>query len=264
MQSNYKHTKDVLRYSAVYKKRRKVKIVKMVFFGILALCILIGLILVLRMSTFTISEIQVKGLQSANTQDVINEVESEVKGNYVIFLPKKNIFFYPKADIRKVLLDKFSSFDDAEIKTIDTNKLEITIVEKNANAVSCKTERPIVENTFTECFFVDSNGKFFQRVVGEPDQSLPRYVDFNVDATSSILSADIMTQVKRVVDNLTSKNLITQYVKIIDSKNIEFKIKNNGKIIATIPISDDFISILNTALNTKMLSGSALFDYVDA
>ena len=94
MQRNYRHTKDVLRHSAVYKKRRKLQIVKTVFFGVLLLIILIGVVLILRMSTFTISEIQVKGLQSANTQDVIDEVESKLGGNYALILPRKNIFFY--------------------------------------------------------------------------------------------------------------------------------------------------------------------------
>ncbi|MEI6553754.1 MAG: hypothetical protein WCO09_04235, partial [bacterium] len=82
------------------------------------------------MSTFTISEIQVKGLQSASTQDVINEVESQVSGSYAFILPRKNIFFYPKDRIREDLLNKFKTFGNVEIKTVDTNKLEISIVEK--------------------------------------------------------------------------------------------------------------------------------------
>lgn len=264
MQRNYRHTKDVLKYSAVYKKRRKAKTVKMVILGILCLCFLIGIVFVLRMSTFTISEIQVKGLQSANTQDVINEVDSQVGGNYALILPKKNIFFYPKDKIKTDLLNKFSTFANVDINTIDTNKLEIAITEKNAEAVSCKTDVSITADTFSDCFFIDSGAKAFQTVSGEPDQSLTRYVDYNVNSTSSVLTVDVIKQLKKISENLVSKNLVVQYVKIIDSRNVEFQIKDNGKIMVSLPVVDDFLSILDTALNTKMLSSGVRFDYVDA
>ena len=265
MQRNYRHTKDVLRHSAVYKKRRKLQIVKTVFFGVLLLIILIGVVLILRMSTFTISEIQVKGLQSANTQDVIDEVESKLGGNYALILPRKNIFFYPKSTIRMDLLSKFRTFGDIQIKTIDTNKLEITVVEKNAVAISCRESVAITAKTYADCFFIDQNARPFQAVLGEPDQSLGRYVDLNVNTASSTLSADIMNQVQKVKADLAGKNLTTSFVKIVDSKTAEFQIVDNGKIIISLPVTDDFISILDTALNTKALSsGAVAFEYIDA
>ncbi len=264
MQRNFRHTKDVLKYSAVYKKRRKVKIVKMVFFGVLFLFILIGLIFIVRLSTFTISDIQVKGLQSADTQDVMNEINSNINGSYALVLPKKNIFFYPKDKIKNDLLKKFSTFADVQIKTIDTNKLEVTVVEKNAMAVNCKTEQTIIDKTFSDCFFIDSNARAFQAVTGEPDQSLDKYVDFNVNTASSTLSATTMEQLQKVKINLTSKNLITQFIKIVDLKSAEFQIVDNGKIKISIPVSDDFTSILDTALGTDLLLNSVKFEYIDA
>lgn len=264
MQKNFRQAKDVLKYSAVYKKRRKIKIVKMVVFCILFLIILVGLILFVRIPAFTISEIQVKGLQSANTQDVINEIDANIGGSYALVLPKKNILFYPKDKIKSDLLNKFSTFADVSIRTIDTNKLEVTIVEKNAISVSCKTEQVILDKTFIDCFFIDYNAKAFQPVIGEPDQSLSRYVDFNVNTTSTVLSLITMDQVQKVRSNLSNKNLITEFIKLVDSKSIEFKIVDNGKIKISLPVADDFISILNTALSTKLLAGDAKFEYIDA
>ena len=264
MQRNFRHTKDVLKYSAVYKKRRKAKIVKRVFFGVLFLFILMGLVFVVRLSTFTISEIQVKGLQSVDTQDVINEINSSVGGSYALVLPKKNIFFYPKSKIRDSLLKKFNTFADVQIKTIDTNKLEVTIIEKNAVAVGCKAEQAIIDKTFLDCYFIDANARAFQVVTGEPDQSLDKYVDFNVNTASSTLSSTIMEQLQKVKVDLAGKNLITQFIKVVDSKSVEFQIVDNGKIKVAIPVSDDFISILDTALGTNLLSNSAKFEYIDA
>jgi hypothetical protein len=264
MQRNYRHTKDVLRHSAVYKKRKKAKFVKLIILAILLLCAFIGLILLVRISTFTISEIQIKGLQSANTQDVINEVEMEVAGNYALVFPRKNIFFYPKDKIREELLNKFKTFADAEIKIVDTNKLEVAIVEKNANAVSCQSEDSIIEGTFSNCFFIDASAHAFQAVVGEPDQSLTRYVDIGVNTASSTLSADMIVEINKVKANLSDKNLVTGFIKVIDSKTVEFHILNNGKIIISLPVGEDFLSILGAALGTKMLAGNVIFDYVDA
>lgn len=264
MQRNYRHTKDVLRHSAVYKKRKKAKFVKIIILAILFICFLIGLIFIVRMPTFTISEIEIKGLQSANTQDVINEVESEVGGNYALVFPRKNIFFYPKGKIKKELLNKFSTFADVEIRTVDTNKLEVAIVEKNATAIACQNESSIIEGTFSNCFFIDANARAFQTVVGEPDQSLTRYVDVGVNAASSTLTVGMIGEIEKVKVNLNDKNLVTGFIKVVDSKTIEFHILNNGKIIISLPVGEDFLSILNTALGTKMLAGSVVFDYVDA
>lgn len=264
MQRNYRYTKDVLRHSAVYKKRRKVRVIKLVIFSILFLGILIGLIFVARMSTFTISEIQVKGLQSASTQDVINEIESAAVGNYAIVFPRKNVFFYPKDDIKETLLNKFSNFGDVGLKVVDTNKLEVTITEKNAMAVSCKTAEAIATHTFSDCFFIDSSAKVFQPVLGEPDQSLLRYVDENVSTASSTLSPIIMDDVQKVLKALALKNLVTDFIDIKDSKNAEFQLLKNGRVMISLPLGDDFISILDTALNTKLLAGGAKFEYIDA
>ncbi len=264
MQRNYRHTKDVLKHSAVYKKRKKAKIVKLIILAILLLCVLIGLVFIVRLSVFSISEIQIKGLQSANTQDVISEVESQVGGSYALVLPRKNIFFYPKEKIKQDLLNKFHTFADVQIKTVDTNKLEVTVIEKNAVAVSCQDEQTIIAGTFSNCFFIDAVAHVFQPVIGEPDQSLDRYVDANLNTGSSTLSGEVMEEVQKVKANLAEKNLITGFVKIVDIRTAEFHILNNGKIIISLPVEDDFVSILDTALNTKALADGVLFDYVDA
>jgi len=264
MQRNYRHTKDVLRHSAVYKKRKKIKIVKWIILAILFLAVLIGLIFVVRMPTFTISEIQIKGLQSANTQDVINQVELKIGGNYALVFPRKNIFFYPKDKIKEDLLNKFNTFADVQIRTVDTNKLEVAIVEKNATAVSCQSEFSIIESTFSDCFFIDASARAFQPVVGEPDQSLTRYVDGGANTATSTLTANMIGEIEKVKTNLSDRNLETGFIKIVDSKTAEFQILNNGKIIISLPVGEDFLSVLDTALNTKMLAGGVIFEYVDA
>jgi hypothetical protein len=264
MQRNYRHTKDVLKHSAVYKKRKKAKIVKLIIIAILFLCILIGLVFIVRLSVFSISEIQIKGLQSANTQEVIDQVESDVGGSYALVLPRKNIFFYPKEKIKQNLLNKFHTFADVQIKTVDTNKLELSIIEKNAVAVSCQNEESIISGSFSNCYFIDAIARAFQPVTGEPDQSLNRYVDANVNTGSSTLSGEVMEEIQKVKVNLAERNLIAGFVKIVDVRTAEFQILNNGKIIISLPVGDDFVSILNTALNTKALANGVLFDYVDA
>lgn len=284
MQNHYRHTKDVLKHSAVYKKRKKVRKIKMALFGLLFVVVFVALIFAVRMSIFTISEIQVKGLQSASTQSVIDEINSEINGNYALVLPKKNILFYPKSTIKENLLNKFGTFADVEINTIDTNKLEISITEKNAAAIGCQSEQSILDNTYANCFFVDSNYKGFQPVVGEPDKSLVRFVYQNasvgqsssggastssVPSTSSVapasptLSSDVIIEVQKLKTDLEKRNLIIHYIKIVDAKNFEFQIIGNGKIFVSLPFDDNLLSILNTALSTKQLSGGVIFEYID-
>ena len=263
MQKNYRHSKDVLKYSAVYKRRRKIRIVKLSVFGFLFLCILIGAILILRTSFFSISEIQVKGLQSAGTQEIIDKVNADIGGNYALVIPKRNIFFYPKSKIKNDLLAKYSTFADVQIGTVDVNKLEISITEKSATIVGCQNELAILDKSYANCFFLDSSARAFQPVNGEPDQSLLRVVDFYVNTGSSTLNSKTINQIQSVKSDLSSKNLETQYVKIVDAKSVEFQIVGNGKIMVSTPVNDDLISILNTALNTKPLADNAKFEYVD-
>ena len=262
-QKNYRHTKDVLKYSAVYKKRRRAQSIKLGFFAFLLLCILIGLVFILRMQMFNISDVQVGGLQSFSTQDVVNEVNSQIDGSYAFILPRKNIFFYPKGQIEKDLLNKFSTFASVDIKIVDTNKIEISVTEKNAVAVDCPNEQVILDKTYTGCLFMDSNARTFQNVVGEPDQSLIRFIDSNLGSASSSISSSTINQVGRILSDLNSRNLIIQYVKVPDVKSIEFQVLNNGKIILATPVNDDLIGILDTALKTKPLSDNVAFEYID-
>lgn len=264
MQRNYRHTKDVLRHSVVYKKRRKAWKIKIAILFILLLCFFVMIVLITRMSFLAISEVQVKGLQSANTQDVIDIVNSDIDGNYALVIPKKNVMFYPKDHIKDSLLNKFNTFANVEIDTVDSNKLEVTITEKNAVAVGCQNEQSIVDSTFSNCFFIDGSAKGFQNVVGVPDQSFVKFVESNMGTTSSTLSSKIMEDVSKFKSNLEKRGFVIEYIKVVDQKNFEFKIVNNGKIIVSSPFDDNLISILNTALNTKQLSDGAMFEYVDA
>ena len=100
--------------------------------------------------------------------------------------------------------------------------------------------------------------------MGEPDQSLTRFIDYNTNSTSTTFSSTTLDQLEKIRQNLVSKNLITQYVLISDSKDVEFKIVNNGKIKISLPVGENFLSVLNTALGTKQLSGNVLFEYIDA
>lgn len=263
MQNNYRHTRDVLKYSVVHRKRRRARMIKMSIYIFVLLCILIGLTFLVRMPLFAISEIQVKGLQSVSTQDVINEVDGDISGNYAFIFPKKNILFYPKSHIKDDLMKKFETFGDVQINTVDTNKLEVSVTEKKAIGISCQSDQSVTDKTFTNCFFVDSNGRTFQPVFGEPDQSLIRFVDANVNTASSTLASSTISETSKVYTDLNSKGFTVQYIGIIGSKDAEFKIVDNGKIIVSLPADDNLISILDTAINTKPLSSTTPFQYID-
>lgn len=261
--NNYRHSRDVLRHSAVYKKRRKAKVVKTYIISFVFIVLLVAFILLFRLPFLSISEIQVKGLQSASTQAVINEINSSIHGNYALIIPKKNIFFYPKDEIKTELLNKFSTFKNVEVETVDANKLEISVTERNAGLIICKNSQSIEDRTFTDCFFADSNSVAFQSVSGEPDKSLIRFVDESVKFGSSTLSNSTIEKMYVVLSKLSVAGFGVDYIKSIDKSSLEIYIIDNGKLILPVPIDDKVMSILDTTLKTRPLSTKEKFEYVD-
>lgn len=261
--NNYRHSKDVLRHSAVYKKRRKVRVIKTYIIIFVIIVALVAFLLLFRMPFLSISEIQVKGLQSASTQAVIDEANLKIHGNYALVIPKKNIFFYPKDEIKNELLNKFSTFKDVEVETVDANKLEISIIERNAGLIVCKNSQSIKDKTFIDCFFADSNSIAFQNVSGEPDKSLIRFVSESVQFGSSTISNSTIEKMYVVLDKLNAVGLSIDYITLVDRNSLEINTVENGRLILPIPIDEKVMSILNTTIKAKPVATKEKFEYID-
>src|SRR3989344_2973930 len=90
------------------RHRRKVFLGKVLFFVFTLSVIFAGLAYVSRISSLNISEIEILGNKTLDTEIIKSTVQNEIIGNYLWFFPKTNIFFYPKDNIKKDLFDQFN------------------------------------------------------------------------------------------------------------------------------------------------------------
>src|ERR1035437_5303606 len=95
------------------KKRRKRIVWRTIFIVLVAIVIVAGPILLLRMQFWQIASISVSGNSAVPSSVIQNLVQADINGNYIRVIPKSNLLLYPKKAIETDILKIFP-----RIKTI--------------------------------------------------------------------------------------------------------------------------------------------------
>ena len=146
------------------KKRRRVFLNKILLSVFALPAIFAGLVYLSRISAFNINSVEVKGNKVADTEMIRQVVEKEIAGNYLWFFPKRNIFFYPKKDIKNQLAFEFKGLKDINL-IVKEKTLNISSTERIAKYMWCgNANLDLVVGLPSDkekCYFVDENGYIF-------------------------------------------------------------------------------------------------------
>ena len=135
------------------RKRRRIFFGKFLLVVFSLATIFAGLIYLSRLSALNIKEVKIISSGAIDAPTVKTAVETEITGNYLWFLPKTNILFYPKKKIETELYHKFKRIKDIDISIKDQKILEVQLTEREATYLWC--EEP------EKCSFMDSSGYVF-------------------------------------------------------------------------------------------------------
>ena len=171
----------MLELNRLKKKKQKILKKKILFFIFLFLLVLIAFFFIFKIPKLNIQNIEISGnkiIENQNIKDVINK---KLSGKYFKFIPKSFFLFYPKKEIKNILMDQFEELEKVSV-SLDIKKenlLKIDISEKEAKYIWCGSDL-IIENLENEgnenpslapqapsltpqdkCFFMNQNGYIF-------------------------------------------------------------------------------------------------------
>lgn len=132
------------------RARRKKKRVRLAFVGAGALVLLCAIVVGLTHLPFIqIRGVVVSGTETLGTSTIESYIKERIAGYYLLVVPKRNIFIYPKDDIAAGLLASFPQLRSADVRAEDFHTIAAQVVEREPKALWCQG---------TDCYLMDQGG----------------------------------------------------------------------------------------------------------
>ena len=168
-----------LKSARLREKRRKVVIGK----TIIALFCAVGLwFLVFWLSglpAINIRNVEGDGTIYLFPEDIAATASGFLTGRYVFTVPRSSIFFYPKNNIERDILESYPRVAGVDVRFKNFHTVKISIIEREAAALWCGTVLPEQfqpDEKLDECYFMDDNGFVFDMFYPLPDTDVKQSV----------------------------------------------------------------------------------------
>lgn len=242
------------------QKRRRRVVFLTVFFGVVIIVIL-AIYFFFNLKFFLIKEINIKGNEVTDTENIHNIVENTISGKYLYLIPKNNKLVYPREDLIKNIKNTINRIEDISV-SISGNVLDINIGERGVFGLWCKESK---------CYFMDRDGYLFSEA---PNFSSGVYtvfegVIFDENPVGKyFLNTEKISMIDQISTFLRDYNIKISKVKINTEKDIEMYSSKGFflKVDLTKPIENS-IKILKALLSSKEFSKSvsdlSSLEYID-
>lgn len=275
------------RLEELKRKRRRVLRNKIILFTFVFLIVFIGLNYLSRIPALSVKSVEVHGASILDPKNLTDEVQSILDSRFILF-SKKNVFFYPKKKIEKILSDipRIKSFD---VHRENFNNLVIDIVERDSKYTWCGDTLPEENSNLKDnkCYFMDGDGyifdeapyfsgnvyfKFFGKTEHDIDTPagssfLPgTFNDFlsfksNLEMMGLKLSALLLKDDGDMELYLTSNSALPNTPKIIFKSEAELErvAENLQAVITTEPFATDFDKKYDSLLYIDLRFGNKVY-----
>jgi hypothetical protein len=233
------------------KKRTKILFVLLLLF----LLIVAGVVAFLRKANLQINEVSIVGTHAVDPQLIRQFVTSQMKGNYVLVIPKSNTLLFSKRSMRAKILSYFPGLSDASIQFIDHSHIEISVEERPSHRVWC--------NTKDRCYFIDDEGVTYREA---PIFSDGIYTIFSgslldipqeQDQDQALIKTRFITAsdfhlVTQIVGRLRETGLTMYEVHINENRDLEIRLGG----IETYPVSSNALLLTSLDRDAKELAST--------
>ncbi len=260
------------------KKRRNARIRLGILFSVFFVTLIVGVVYFFRYPSFQIAELSVSGNQIVETSDIEAYVKNKLVGKYAYFIPRKNIYLYPKNAIKAGLLSAFPRIADVSIARVSNNHISIQIKEARVIALWCGDTVHTVSSSLV-CYFTDSEGKvvaeapyysgdIYTRFFGgmhliEGESPLGKYVltknEYNNLLAFSLRVKDMGLPVMAIAVLDSGENQILLDVAKNKTAPIRFYAKDDYRTLS----SNLSAAISKPELSAKFKLGKELLEYFD-
>lgn len=144
------------------RRERRAKFKVSLFVAGPILCLVLFVFL-MRLEALQIKSIVVSGLQSMSPDEIKTEVAKDLEGNYLFFIPKKNILFIDDKNIASALTSDFGRLKSVKIKTRVSGELGVEAEERISEAIWCSQNN--------DCYLMDGAGLIFSIATKEEQRN---------------------------------------------------------------------------------------------
>ncbi len=201
--------RTILRSPELMRRRKRRRILRWTIFSVTVVLLVVIFAVLTHLSNFSIQNVNVNGNQAVSSSDIKNKVESILAGSYGGFLPlipKKNIIFYPKENIKSELLADFNRLGSVSIgrtSFLNFTSIDINVTERKPIAIWCDQINGATVSDTANCYYIDYTGLIFTSAPhfsgnayvvysGSPATTTATNFASNIAASSSVGSSDIV------------------------------------------------------------------------
>ncbi len=176
------------------RKRMRTRLA-LVSLGALALlaAILVGLT---HLPFLQVYEVTVSGQKTLASSTVAGYIHEQIAGYYLLVVPKRNIFIYPKRAIADGLLKQFPELRAADVHADDFHTIAAELVEREPKALWCEG---------TRCFLMDQTGVVYAYTGGEDKFVSYRGATEGESLPRQYLAPDMFESLFALVDAVSQK-----------------------------------------------------------
>ncbi len=256
--------------SKIRKKRRIAKIKSLaerlgiIFSG--TVFVLAVLVFLARLDAVTVNSIFIEGNEMTDPSEILSLSGDVLSGSYV-FLPRGNIFIYPKKELEAYLSYYLPHINSVEIKRRDLNTLEINIVERQPKALWCGME----PGRLRVCFYTDDEGFIYSRAPYFSGDVYFRYFGGDVDPDRPLRShfapIEMIGDIEELIYHLENIGLDAKGVHLRED-DLKILLGNDSSIylIRDGSFEDSFsrlLSLLRRSEYSFIENGEPAFSYID-
>lgn len=147
------HAKVLAQHTPPEKKRRKRFPWRRVIAGGVAVVVLVGIVLLIRLPGLQVQMVTVEGTRVVDPEEVTQVVWSKLDGTYLSLFPRRSMFVAPTKRIEKAIRASFSRFSDVRVDRKGLHELTVSVVEYEGTYLWCEDE--------ATCYFMTKDGVVF-------------------------------------------------------------------------------------------------------
>ena len=141
------------------RARRKRRRARLALVSLGALALLLAIVVGLTHLPFLqVREVAVSGTTTLASSTIAAYIEEAIAGYYLLVVPKRNIFIYPKRAIADGLLKRFPELRAADVHAGSFRSIEAQVIEREPKALWCQG---------SQCFRMDQGGVVYAYASGE-------------------------------------------------------------------------------------------------
>jgi len=245
------------------EKKKKKAIGIFILFSLITILFVMTVYFILHSSFIQIKSISIVGAESISKNDIERIISNTLDGTYIKIIPRSNIFFYPKTEIKKILINKLNYIESVDIKRNGLGAIVVYITEKSPVAMVCDGLRidNIEEND--ECFFVDQNGYVFETATTTSPKFIRYYIfESKKDAIlgSNFMDSQKFKDLRKFVDGVFSLGITPLGVLVSDNSQYEMYVKRQGEDSEIVIYFDDKVPFEKTLSNLYTFWKNAFSD----